>query len=786
MKAILIQPPFTQLNAPYPAIHHLEAFLRGKGCQATAFDHSIGLYRRIFSREGLSKVFSAARAALDKGSGAAWPEPGDPDAATRIQIERYLSYEPFYIEWIDGIVDFLSGGDPAMAHRLASAVELPHGARAEAFLAQRDGRIGPDEARALATKILDDLGDFIAYSLDPAFGTVRYAERLASSRADFGEVRSALAGSWLMNEFYAPMLEEFWSARAAETATGSAGSVNLVLITIPFPGCLLGALACARSARKAFGEDGSLGHRRPSIVFGGGYVSTELRGLRDAGIFDFCDYLSFDAGYGSLASIMEGDEEALYRTMYRRGDGALVVAGFSEGDSARFEEGPGRVLTSCPEEKRFEALEREAVKGVFPDYRSADFGEYLRIVDSENPMHRLWSDTPWLKYSLAHGCYWRRCSFCDTELEYVADFARTDTEGLLAAAGQVSARTGLYGIHFVDEAMPMAALLDFANANRARATEGSRPFSFWGNVRFDASWTQGRCEFLAASGLVAVSGGIEIATERGLAMMDKGFDLASLVRTLVAMRRAGLLVHAYLIYGFPGQPVADIIDSAEFCRQLFASDLIDSAFWHRFVLTRHSRMYREWREGKRPPLKPLDREWSFANNDLSFEGEKAFERFDAPLSAALAAWMEGADLEKPASAWFGKATPKASIAEDCVESLIDKAEKALDSESPSPKGRAHWIAGRPMATVAGKTRAAGKGSAGLSWTYRGERCSLMIPGSGAAAAAEVLAATAEAVAAILSSPKLSTEGMPYAELVARLGLPAPAMAELLSSGLVVV
>ena len=808
MKAILIQPPFTQLNAPYPAIHNLEAFLRGRGTQAGAFDHSIGLYRKIFSREGLSKVFSDARAALGRGSETARPqatrpEYRNPNAATRIQIERYLSYEPLYIEWIDGIVDFLSGRDPAMAHRLASAVELPRGARAEAFLAQRDGRIGPDEARSLATRILDDLGDFIAYSLDPAFGTVRYAERLASSRADFGEVRSALAGSWLMNEFYAPMLIEFWSARAAEAATGSAEPVGLVLITIPFPGCLLGALACARATRKAFS-----GGSRPPIVFGGGYVSTELRGLRDAGIFDFCDYLSFDAGYGSLASIIEREKAPtqaaapeLYKTMFRRNDGALVVAGFPEVDSARFEEGPGRVLADCAQAGRFAKLEREAVKGVFPDYGSADFGDYLRIVDSENPMHRLWSDTPWLKYSLAHGCYWRRCSFCDTELEYVADFARTETEGLLAAADKASARTGLYGIHFVDEAMPMAALLDFARANRVRATAGAalgasanapaaasatkRPFSFWGNVRFDASWTQGRCEFLAASGLVAVSGGIEIATERGLAMTDKGFDLASLVRTLVAMRRAGLLVHAYLIYGFPGQTAADIVDSAEFCRQLFASGLVDSAFWHRFVLTRHSRMYREWREGKRPPLKPLDREWRFANNDLSFEGEKAFDRFDAPLSAALAAWMEGTDLQKPASAWFGRGIPKASIPADHVESLIAKAEEALDDEVPSPKGRAYWIAGWPMVTKAGETRTAGNGSAGLAWTYRGERCSLTVPGSGAAATAEV-SASAEAIAAILSSQKLSTEGMPYAELVSRLGLPAPAMAELLSAGLVVV
>lgn len=797
MRAILIQPPFTQLNAPYPAVYNLEAFLRGRDIQAAAFDHSIGLYRRIFSRKGLTKVFFDAREALKKGSRTTCPDQAADAGTTEIQIDRYLSYEPLYIEWIDSIVDFLSGRDPAMAHRLASAVELPRGDRAEAFLAERNGRIGPDEARSLATQILNDFGDFISYTLDSAFGTVRYAERLASSRADFGEIRSTLASSWLMNEFYLPMLEEFWSAQMAGIASAAAGktstsgaasspgaAIDLVLITIPFPGCLLGALACAQAVRTAFGETS-----RPRIVFGGGYVSTELRGLRDAGIFDFCDYLSFDAGYGSLASIIECEKVSaqataseLYRTMLRRSDGALMVAGFPEGDSSCFEEGPSRVLTDCREEKRFEALEREAVKGVFPDYQSADFGDYLRIVDSENPMHRLWSDTPWLKYSLAHGCYWHRCSFCDTELEYVADFAPTKIKGLLAAADKASTQTGLYGIHFVDEAMPMAALLEFARANRVRAAAGrtagapantpaaKRPFSFWGNVRFDASWTQGRCEFLATSGLIAVSGGIEIATERGLEMTDKGFDLTSLVRTLVAMRRAGILVHAYLIYGFPGQPVADIIDSAEFCRQLFASGLVDSAFWHRFVLTRHSRMYKEWREGKRPELKPLDRKWSFANNDLSFEGDKAFERFDAPLSAALSAWMAGAELKKPASAWFGRGMPRASIAADLVESLITKAEEALDGEAPAQKGRAYWIAGRPIA------KADNNFAASLVWVYRGERCSIELPS----------AAVVKDAATLLSSPELSLSGMPYGELEARLKMPASVMTELLASGLVVV
>ncbi|HUW41154.1 MAG TPA: radical SAM protein [Rectinemataceae bacterium] len=721
MKAVLVQPPFTQLNAPYPAVHYLEAFLRGRGHEARSFDHGIALYRGIFSRQGLARLFSEARRRL------ADEEPhAESERAARGEIDRYLSYEALYLEWIDPIVDFLSGADPSFAHRLAQAVELPRGSRAAAFLDSSGGRISSEESRTLATLILEDLGDFVAGTFDPEFGTVRYAERLASSRGDFAEIRSALASSYLLSAFYRPFLRDFW--RSPEAA-----GAEMVLVTIPFPGCLLGALTCAQEARAALGAS-------VPVLFGGGYVSTELRALCDPGIFDYCDYLCFDSGYGSLASILEarGFESAggapggLYRSMFRLEGGRIGVSGFPSEDALRPAALPGaRAALGCADAARFAELERAALASVQPDYASADFREYFGVVDSENPMHRLWSDAPWLKYRLAHGCYWRRCAFCDTELEYVADFVRGESGALMRAAEAASTRSGLAGIHFVDEAMPMADLLAFAAANRSRAAEGKRPFHFWGNVRFDSSWTEGRCEFLAASGLMAVSGGIEVATERGLEMTDKGFDLAGLVRCLVAMKRSGLLVHAYLIYGFPDQDEGEILDSAEFCRQLFAAGLVDSAFWHRFVLTRHSRMYGEWKAGARPALRPLDAPRAFADNDLAFEGEERFDRFEEPLAAALAAWMGGEALDRPAADWFGARraaagsgraertrTPRATTPSGLVESLIARAERELAEARPRADSTLRWLAGTPLLRpIRGETGA--PPMAILTWAYRG-------------------------------------------------------------------
>lgn len=722
MKAILVQPPFVQLNAPYPAVHYLEAFLKAQGHDARSFDHSIALYRAIFSRPGLAKVFADVEAGIAAGRIL-------PKAREAAELERYLSYKDLYLECIEGIVDFLSGGDPGFAHRLSAAAEFPRGSRAAALVEAAGGRLGPEEARGLATRILEDLGDLIAYALDPDFATVRYGDRLARSQGDFSEVLSALDSAWFLKEIYGPWLTTFWSVQAAEAP---AGEDVLLLVTIPFPGCLTGALACARAAKAALGS-------RARIALGGGYVSTELRNLEDSRIFDFCEWLSFDAGYGSLASILVrlGAGTArdihqipgLYRTMLREAEGGVRAEGFP---------GSGE---STADGARFAAIEREALETVFPDYASADFSAYLAAVDSGNPMHRLWSDTPWLKFSLAHGCYWQRCAFCDTQLDYVKNFVPARLGPLLAAMASASKRHGLYGIHFVDEALPMRDLLAFGDANRARAARGGRPYHYWGNVRFDPSWTEDRSAYLAACGLVAVSGGIEIATEAGLAMTDKGFDLAGLVKTLVGMRRAGLLVHAYLIYGFPGQAPGDILDSAEVVRQLFSTGLIDSGFWHRFVLTRGSRMMEDYAQGRMPGLQPIDREGSFADNDLEFQGEAAFDPWDGPLVAALDAWMAGNELDLPAPALLARLglqrPPRATIAPGLLEALIDRAEGELDAWKPEPTRRARWVGGLPRLSPGGtgkKTR--------LAWVFRGETVELRLEPEGARRLASALASLA--------------------------------------------
>lgn len=698
MRAICVQPPFVQLNAPYPAVWYLDAWLRSRGVESFAVDHSIALARRLFGREGLTKVFADARAALVARK--------HPDPETARRANGYLEAEAEYLSIADSLLGFLSGGDPAFAYRLAVGAGVPLGMRAEA--AMGDG-IGPDDARAVATAILDDLSDFINYALDPGFGTVRYAERLAASAASFAPAVEAARNGWVMREVYRPLLRETF---AAMTPARSGADRALVLLSIPFPGCLAGAIAAAEEARAALGD-------RALIVAGGGYVSTELRFLAEPAVFDAFDYLAYDAGFGALASIIDaefggepgsaagpeakgGHEPALYRVRRRDRSSAKVLAsGFAEDGTdalgiASAAAGPGgREPTaeaaeaqasdesaqasvdpapassdqkpsrgpggSEPAHSRalegYARLEAESIAKIHPDYRGLEPWSYLRVVDSPNPARRLWNDTPWLKYRLAYGCYWAKCAFCDTQLDYIKRYAPSDLDSLMTAADAAGARTGLYGIHFVDEAMPASLVRAFA----ARNAERPRPFTFWGNVRFDKAWTDEACAFASERGLVAVSGGIEIATGRGLDIVGKGLSLSGLVRTLASFKRRGILVHAYLIYGFPGQSDQDIADSAEMTRALVDEGLVDSAFWHKFVLTRHSRMYEEWRRGKRPTLEPIEPPTSFALNDLRFRGENESDRWTAPLDAALSAWVDEGEPRSPLSEFLPKGLPRPKI-----------------------------------------------------------------------------------------------------------------------------
>jgi hypothetical protein len=307
-------------------------------------------------------------------------------------------------------------------------------------------------------------------------------------------------------------------------------------------------------------------------------------------------------------------------------------------------------------------------------------------------MHRLWNDGTWIKAYLAHGCYWHKCAFCDVHLDYVCGYKTTNVQNVYNGLLKTAKSKGVYGVHLVDEALPPVLAKQFALEN----IKNDCQLFYWGNVRFEKSFTPDLADFLAFSGLGGVSAGIEIATGKGLDIIHKGTDIDSIVAACAAFKEAGILVHSYMIYGFWFETAQDLINSMETLRQFFACGLLDSAFWHKFTLTEKSRVYGEWKNGLHKELKP----YSTADG-LHFENEEKSKKYGQALDSAVNAWMHGKNIETNVKKWFDFSVPEPQIPKNYIEKSIEKyeiaKEKAFSKQiTTEDLEKLYWIGSKPI------------------------------------------------------------------------------------------
>ena len=368
---------------------------------------------------------------------------------------------------------------------------------------------------------------------------------------------------------------------------------TIVGVTCPFPGTLVGAFRIARTVRTLAPH--------VKLVLGGGYVNTELRSMHEPRVARFFDIVMYDEGYAPWA--------------------ALVGAG-----------------------------ENEIPAFVKPSYHGLDLSQYISLAETTNPMHRLWSDGRWLKIQLARGCYWHKCAFCDVTLDYIKCFQMPTATILVDAMQALADETGETGFHFTDEAIPPKLAQDISREILRRKFT----CTWWGNVRFDASYTPALARLMARAGCIAVTGGLECATDRLLKLMNKGITLASARIALRNFSDAGILVHAYLMYGFPTQTEKEAYAALRYVRDRFREGVIQSAFFHRFALTVHSPIARApSRFGIAIP-QSSDSPIRFALNEIPYNepGAPDWERLGRGLKLALYNYMLGLGLDLPVHSWF--------------------------------------------------------------------------------------------------------------------------------------
>ncbi|MBW8830084.1 MAG: radical SAM protein [Burkholderiales bacterium] len=629
LRVLSLIPPMTQLNTPYPSTAYITGFLRSRGVDAAQEDLALALVLKLFSVDGIASI----RKCID-----AMP------ARTRTALVSTF-HEQFdrYACTIGPVIAFLQGRDPTIGHRIASRSFLPEGPRFASLdvyidedggdpLAWAFGALGmQDRARHLATLYLNDIADVLRDAIDPRFEFVRYAESLAQSQPTFDPLADALSAP--LNLVDRTLIE--LTLRSIE-----GHQPDLVLVSVPFPGSVYAAFRIAQAIKA----------KHPNILtaLGGGFVNTELRELAEPRVFDYFDYVTLDDGERPILALLEhlrGEraQGRLVRTFVRTPEGAVryVNLNLGESDIAFAEVGT-------------------------PTWDGLPLNDYLSLLDMLNPMHRLWSDGRWNKLTVAHGCYWKKCSFCDVSLDYISRYEGVAATTLVDRIQAIIDETGQTGFHFVDEAAPPKALRTLA----AELQKRNLSISWWGNIRFEKSFTPELCQELADSGCIAISGGLEVASDRLLQLMKKGVSVEQVARVTRAFTDAGILVHAYLMYGFPTQTVQDTVDALEYVRQLFEQGCIQSGFFHRFACTVHSPV------GKNPeqygvslqPLPPV----SFAKNDVGFIDPTGVDHdaLGVGLKKALYNYMHGVGLEADVRSWFTGKVPRTTVARHFIQRAL--------------------------------------------------------------------------------------------------------------------
>lgn len=642
----LLTPPFTQLNTPYPATAYLKGFLNTRDISSFQADLGIEVTLTLFSKSGLEHLFAHI----------------DTNKDYTDNIRRIITLRDDYTQTIDDVILFLQGKNPTLAHLICKRNFLPEASR----FAQLDdlhwafGSMGTqDKAKHLATMYLEDLSDLIKECVDDHFGFSRYAERLGRSASTFDELYTSLQQEYT---FVDKILADILKERMAMVQP------RMVAISVPFPGNLYAAFRCAQWIKQYYPG--------VKVTMGGGFPNTELRSLSDARVFEFFDFITLDDGEAPIENLVQHIEgklpvEALKRTFTLINGNVIYI-----NNQACTDYRQGQVGT--------------------PDYSDFWLDKYISAIEVVNPMHSLWSDGRWNKLTMAHGCYWGKCTFCDISLDYIKNYEPVSAQLLCDRMEEIIAQTGQNGFHFVDEAAPPALMRELALEILRRKLV----VSWWTNVRFEKSFTRDLCLLLKASGCIAVSGGLEVASDRLLQLIQKGITVAQVARVNRNFTEAGIMVHAYLMYGFPTQTAQETIDSLEMVRQMFAAGILQSAFWHQFAMTAHSPV------GLHPETFSVEKETdiagSFANNDIVHRDPTGadHEAFSYGLKKSLLNYMHGACLDMPLHKWFDFKTPKTSIVPDYVLNALKEDEFA----TYKPTAKIVWLGKTPTLEIVTKSK----------------------------------------------------------------------------------
>ncbi len=644
---VLITPPFTQLNTPYPGTVYLKGFLNTLSYKVFQADLGLDVILKLFSKKGLTDLFN-------------YIEFQEVELSENAQ--RMLMLKDDYISSVDAVIRFLQGKNSTLADSIVQDGYLPEASRFSQLddLEWAFGAMSfQDKAKHLATLYLEDLSDLIIEAVDGNFGFSRYAERLGRSANSFDEMYAELQKEpTYIDQITLSELEDLIQKT----------NPKMVGFSVPFPGNLYSAFRCAQYIKQKYPN--------VKVSMGGGFPNTELRSLSDVRVFEFFDFILLDDGEAPTEQVLkyvnnEVEISDLKRTFVLQNNEVIYI--------------------NNPKIRDYKFSEVGT-----PDYSDLKLNQYISVIEVVNPMHRLWSDGRWNKLTMAHGCYWGKCTFCDISLDYIKVYEPIAAKQIVDRMEELIESTQNTGFHFVDEAAPPALMREVALEILKRKLS----VTWWTNIRFEKSFTYDLCRLLKASGCIAVSGGLEVASDRLLKLIDKGVTVDQVAIVNRNFTEAGIMIHAYLMYGFPTQTTQETIDSLEMVRQLFEIGILQSGFWHQFAMTAHSPV------GLNPEkynvINHSVEVGAFANNDMIHEEKSGMDhqQFSYGLKKSLFNYMHGVGFDLSLQEWFDFKVPRTTVPKFYIEDVLNN--EIFSGHKPNQK--IVWLGGIPNLKTSTKTK----------------------------------------------------------------------------------
>ncbi|HET9660117.1 MAG TPA: radical SAM protein, partial [Thermomicrobiales bacterium] len=213
-----------------------------------------------------------------------------------------------------------------------------------------------------------------------------------------------------------------------------------------------------------------------------------------------------------------------------------------------------------------------------PDYDDMPLGRYLSAEIT-------------LPLLSSRGCYWGKCEFCHHHMVYGGKYNAYEVEKILESIRSLSHRYGVHHFAFNDEAIPPKIMRAMGQLFPANAETG---WNFTGLIKFEKYFQRDDFVNLQRVGFRSLYVGLESASERVLSLMHKNNTKETMIRNLSDATSAGIWMHNFLFFGFPGETDEDAQETYDFV--LTNSDIISSFGTAVFVLEHNAPIFHHLRD----------------------------------------------------------------------------------------------------------------------------------------------------------------------------------------------